>query len=160
MTPSYASPEQVRGEPVTTASDVYSLGVLLYELLTGRGPYGAAKHLKYTIEHAILEEEPERPSAALLRSEEPSPEEIAHARKTRPSTLERGLQGDLDNILLMALRKEPWRRYGSATQLSRDIEATCGASRWSPGRTLWPTAAGSSCAATGPEPWRWRPWSS
>jgi serine/threonine-protein kinase len=122
MTPSYASPEQVRGEAVTTASDVYSLGVLLYELLAGRSPYRVAGDAPYEIERAICEQEPERPSAALLRAGKPSPEEIAAARGTRRAALQRRLQGDLDNIVLMALRKEPGRRYGSVGQLTRDLE--------------------------------------
>jgi serine/threonine protein kinase len=124
MTPSYASPEQVRGEAITTASDVYSLGVLLYELLAGRTPYRVGSGLPHEIERAICEQEPERPSAALFRAgaSAESAEEIARARCLRPPALRRRLQGDLDNIVLMALRKEPGRRYGSASQLSRDVE--------------------------------------
>jgi serine/threonine-protein kinase len=122
MTPSYASPEQVRGEAITTASDVYSLGVVLYGLLAGRTPYRVESGLMHEIEGAICEQEPERPSAALFRAGEPPAEEIAQAREARPQALRRRLQGDLDNIVLMALRKEPARRYGSAAQLSRDVE--------------------------------------
>jgi len=122
MTPSYASPEQVRGDAITTASDVYSLGVLLAELLAGHSPFPAATDVPYEIERAICEQEPERPSIALFRHEPPSAEEIALARKTRPQILRHRLQGDLDNIVLMALRKEPRRRYGSAAALARDLE--------------------------------------
>jgi serine/threonine protein kinase len=125
MTPTYASPEQVRGDAVATTSDVYALGVLLYELLAGRSPYRLVNGLPHEIERAICEQEPERPSAALLRMVEgaPSPDEIAQARGLRPHALQRRLRGDLDNIVLMALRKEPGRRYGSAAQLSRDLES-------------------------------------
>ena len=122
MTPSYASPEQVRGDAITTASDVYSLGVLLAELLAGRSPYPAATDVTYEIERAICEQEAERPSIALFRQGPPSAEDIAQARKARPQTLRHRLQGDLDNIVLMALRKEPRRRYGSAAALARDLE--------------------------------------
>jgi eukaryotic-like serine/threonine-protein kinase len=125
MTPVYASPEQVRGEAIATTSDVYALGVLLYELLAGRSPYRVGNGLPHEIERAICEQEPERPSLALFRAVDGalSPEEIAHARGTRPHGLQRRLRGDLDNIVLMALRKEPGRRYGSAGQLARDIES-------------------------------------
>jgi serine/threonine protein kinase/Tfp pilus assembly protein PilF len=125
MTPVYASPEQVRGEAIATTSDVYSLGVLLYELLAGRSPYRVVNGLPHEIELAICEQEPERPSLALFRAVDgaPTPVETAHARASRPQALHRRLRGDLDNIVLMALRKEPERRYGSAAQLSRDLES-------------------------------------
>jgi serine/threonine protein kinase len=122
MTPNYASPEQVRGDAVATPSDVYSLGVLLYELFAGRSPYRLTRGLPHEIEQAICEQEPERPSLALFRAGAPSAGEIAAARGTRPQALRRRLQGDLDNIVLMALRKEPQRRYGSAAELARDLE--------------------------------------
>ena len=122
LTLSYASPEQVAGGPITTASDVYSLGVILYELLAGRSPYQPAGDAPYEIERAICEEEPERPSAAVSRPGPPAEEDVAQSRNTRPRSLRRRLQGDLDNIVLTALRKEPHRRYGSVAQLSRDLE--------------------------------------
>jgi serine/threonine protein kinase/tetratricopeptide (TPR) repeat protein len=104
MTPEYSSPEQVRGEPVTTATDVYSLGVLLYELLTGRRPYNLSRRTPDEIASAICEQEPERPS--VIRRESGSGHRI---------------KGDLDNIVLMAMHKEPQRRYASVEQLSEDI---------------------------------------
>lgn len=125
MTPAYASPEQVTGEPVTTATDVYSLGVLLYELLTGRRPYPGSIRSSDALERAIREVEPERPSVAARRptdeGAESSREELAALRGERPESLSRRLAGDLDTIVLLALRKEPGRRYLSVEQLSEDI---------------------------------------
>jgi serine/threonine-protein kinase len=128
MTPDYASPEQVRGEPLTTGSDVYALGVVLYELLAGQRPYqirtGAARELH----ELVCEREPERPSMRAARP--PLPDDpvapastaIASARGTSLDRLRRMLAGDLDAIVMMALRKETRRRYGSAELLAADIE--------------------------------------
>ena len=106
LTPEYASPEQVLGAPITTASDVYSLGVLLYVLLTGHSPYRRMSS-PAEIERSVCEGEPERPSVRVV--------------KEAPDRLSRRLRGDLDNIVMMALRKEPRRRYASVEQLSEDI---------------------------------------
>jgi non-specific serine/threonine protein kinase/serine/threonine-protein kinase len=113
MTPEYASPEQVRGEGVTTASDVYSLGVVLYELLTGQRPYRIKTKRLDEVARAISQEEPTKPSIALGRDQRPevSPPKADHKL----------LRGDLDNIVLMALRKEPSRRYAFVAQFSDDI---------------------------------------
>ncbi|MEM8998094.1 MAG: serine/threonine-protein kinase, partial [Acidobacteriota bacterium] len=121
-TPAYASPEQVQGENVTTASDVYALGYLLYQLLCGRRPYRLESKRTMELESAILQQIPERPSAALFRArEETSPREIADARDTAPKALARRLSGDLDLIVLKALKKSPGERYGSPQELSEDI---------------------------------------
>ncbi len=122
MTPRYASPEQVRGEAIGTASDTYSLGVLLYELLIGRSPYRLESDLPHEIERAICEQEANRPSSELRRLK-PSEEleTLSERRGSRPSDFIRRLQGDLDHIATKALRKDPSSRYGSVEQLSEDL---------------------------------------
>ena len=109
MTPDYASPEQVRGETVATTSDVYSLGVVLYRLLTGQGPYRTKTTRPEELARAITDQEPERPSTALANNQK-------SAIRNQQS-----LEGDLDNIILQAMRKEPERRYTSVGQFSEDI---------------------------------------
>jgi serine/threonine protein kinase len=119
LTPDYASPEQLEGGPITTASDVYSLGVVLYELLTG-----------HRLRNPGLGDQ-DRPSTAVMRvtevisqAGEPTvitPESVSVTREGTPDKLRRRLSGDLDNIILMALRKEPQRRYSSVEQFSQDI---------------------------------------
>lgn len=132
LTPAYASPEQIRGEPVTTASDTYSLGVILYELLTGHRPYRFETARPADVERVVCEREPIRPSTAIGQTVEMTrvegmpevaitPESVSSTRGDSPHRLRRRLSGDLDNIVLMALRKEPARRYPSAQQLSDDI---------------------------------------
>jgi serine/threonine protein kinase/tetratricopeptide (TPR) repeat protein len=133
MTPDYASPEQVRGEPITIATDIYSLGVVLYQLLTGRRPYQIKSLSPHDIIEAICGQEPLRPSTAVTRAQEMAstegqsrPDQQTRVeRRTRtinPDKLRRRLRGDLDNIVLMAMRKEPERRYSSVEQFSSDIE--------------------------------------
>jgi serine/threonine-protein kinase len=116
MTPAYASPEQVRGEPIRTVSDVYSLGVLLYQLLTGVMPHRTGG-LPHELAIAILEEEPARPSTAA------GSDAHGEARATDPKRLRGRLRGDLDAIVLKALRKAPERRYPSVEALLEDLRA-------------------------------------
>jgi len=110
-TPNYASPEQVRGEPVTTSTDIYSLGVLLYELLTGTRPTGRAATTPAQAARSVLEDEPARPSS-LSPEQAPDPQWLSTRKQ---------LEGDLDNILLKALDKAIERRYASVDALAADI---------------------------------------
>jgi len=111
----YAAPEQIRGEPVTTMTDVYSLGVVLYELLTGSKPYRLKRQTDAEWEEAILAGEPLRPSQAAARANDET------TRPYSPARLARELTGDLDNIGLKALAKRPEQRYVSAEALSQDL---------------------------------------
>jgi serine/threonine-protein kinase len=123
FTPEYASPEQLRGEPISTSTDVYALGVLLFELLAGCWPYHPRDRSVRSIEQAVLEQDPGRPSAAIMRPAdcgEPS-STVAERRSTTLAGLGRQLRGDLDNIVLTALRKEPEHRYASVQHIRDDV---------------------------------------
>jgi serine/threonine protein kinase len=120
FTPAFASPEQIRGEAVTTASDVFSLGVILYTLLACQDPFAATTHSPYELERRICEEEPGKPSSVVRTAAT----ELAGRRGVPDVGLlrrARGLAGDIDAIVLKALRKEPAQRYVSVEQLSEDI---------------------------------------
>ncbi|MBV8199634.1 MAG: serine/threonine protein kinase, partial [Acidobacteria bacterium] len=111
LTPLFASPEQVRGEPVTTATDVYALGLLLFRLLVGAHPYRFATESPVEVVRVVCDQPPPRPSIAAT---------AGTAGLSLPA-LRRRLRGDLDNIVLKALRKEPERRYASVEALSADL---------------------------------------
>jgi tetratricopeptide (TPR) repeat protein len=115
MTPDYASPEQIRGEPLTTASDVYSAGVLLYELLTGKRPYKLKRGSRAELEEAILASDVSRPSSMVGES-------VATESGSTAGRLRRTLSGDLDTIVIKALKKKSQERYASAEALQEDVE--------------------------------------
>lgn len=131
LTPEYAAPEQVRGQPISTVTDVYSLGVLLYELICGERPYSFREAVEHEIVRVVCEVEPPPPSTRFQRfptvaKDQPVPRlstaEIAKLREASPERLRRDVRGDLDGIVLKALDKVPRRRYGSAQQLAEDLQ--------------------------------------
>ena len=134
MTPRYASPEQIMGRPITTATDVYSLGVVLYELLTGRSPYSCDTQSRNSIERQIIQSDPERPSASIRRDTTniegettvASIEAVCATRDITRDRLRRLLKRDLDTIVMTALHKETERRYASVEQLSEDVRRYLG----------------------------------
>jgi tetratricopeptide (TPR) repeat protein/TolB-like protein/tRNA A-37 threonylcarbamoyl transferase component Bud32 len=130
MTPDYASPEQVRGEPVTPATDVYALGLLLYELLTGQRPFRLATRTPDEIMRIVCEEDPPKPSTAVGRGDRVAvtegaaseePEAVRETHEYARHLLRRQLTGALDAIVLKALRKEPAQRYPTAAALADDL---------------------------------------
>ncbi len=118
FTPDYAAPEQVRGDAVTTGVDVYALGLLLYELLTGQRPYGQAASTPAAYEQAILTQEPEAPSRIVTQAHSDA---VARIGQLDLAALQRRLRGDLDAIVLKALRKRPEDRYASVEALAADL---------------------------------------
>lgn len=131
MTYEYASPEQVQGQQITTASDVYALGVILYELLTGHRPYQIERRVHAEAVRIICEEEPKRPSTAVSSAatrhtgrgemETITANEIAKRREAQSTRLKKRLSGDLDNVILMSMRKSAQRRYTTAQALADDL---------------------------------------
>lgn len=127
LTPDYASPEQIRGEPLSIACDIYALGVILYELLCGRRPRRLADLSLEAMARQASDHAPVAPSRALAALTVAERRAVARSRRGRPEALERRLRGDLDAIVLKALRPAPARRYASALALAEDLE------RWSNG---------------------------
>lgn len=127
LTPSYSSPEQVCGQPMSTASDIYQLGIILYELLTGCRPYEVSGKTPSEIEQVICEQQPTRPSTVITKlvtgqdEKEHNAQSISRQRQTKTEQLSKKLKGDLDTIVLKALRKEPERRYESVEHFAADI---------------------------------------
>ena len=116
LTPQYASPEQIRGESLGPATDIYSLGVVLYELLSGRRPYAHARSTRRDLEDAVLSADPPRPSEAIANAP-PG----AAAQSTMLEAFRKALQGDLDTIVLKALQKRPEQRYSTAEAFAEDL---------------------------------------
>jgi eukaryotic-like serine/threonine-protein kinase len=147
MTPEYASPEQILGQPVTLATDVYALGLLLYELLTGHRPYRFATRTPDAMARVVCEEEPERPSTAVARThtyirpdgttETTTPLTVSGTRDGSPEALQESLSGPLDEIVLKALRKTPELRYSSVAALAEDVRRYLDREPVSAGRDAW-----------------------
>ena len=123
LTPEFAAPEQLTGEPITTATDVYSLGVLLYILLTGQHPAGTTPRTTADLVKAVVDTEPGRASDAVdsFRAGTQATTELASRRNTTPDKLRRVLRGDLDTILAKTLKKDPAERYPSVSALADDL---------------------------------------
>ncbi|HEX5357321.1 MAG TPA: serine/threonine-protein kinase, partial [Aquabacterium sp.] len=129
LTPDYAAPEQIAGKPLTTASDVYALGVILFELLTGQRPYRLPRGTRGALEEAILATDPRRPSQVWLdadvQTHHPTAvtlSDLATHFHTSPRRLHQLLKGDLDVIVLTALQKQTVRRYATAEAFAQDIQ--------------------------------------
>src|SRR5262249_5056568 len=115
LTPDYAAPEQISSQTITTATDVYALGVMLYELLTGERPYRLKRDTRGALEEAILQTDPLPPSRAVLS------EAVAQKRDPTARKLAKTLKGDLDTIVLKALKKGPAERYATVNAFDEDI---------------------------------------
>ena len=161
LTPAYASPEQIREDEITRASDIYSLGVMLYELLTGHRPYHLQSQTPREIERVICEHVPEKLSTVVSRMEEIpvtddgtritiTPGSVSEAGGEQPERLRHRVAGDLDNIVLMALRKEPERRYSTWNSFPKTYDVIWIAYRSSPARPLSSIARRSSSNGTRP----------
>jgi serine/threonine-protein kinase len=147
MTPEYASPEQVRGEPITPATDVYALGLLMYELLTGHRPFRFEKRTPEEISSVVCEQEPERPSTAIDRVETTiradgttdakTPLTVSETREGSPAALRDRLSGPLDAIVMKALRKTPAARYPNVAALAGDVRRWLDNQPVTAGRDAW-----------------------
>ncbi len=122
MTPEYASPEQVNGEPINTASDVYQLGLVLYKMLSGKTPFVFENKSLAETEQIIINEIPQKPSVLLASAEFSDLQKISARRKSTPKKLIRELKGDLDQMILKAIQKDPDQRFNSVLEFRRDIE--------------------------------------